>query len=188
MLMPTVDVPFAGTLQEFAETWGTGSRSDFRAAHRAPFLLRLSVLPDVPSALTEEINSLGTLSLPPCDLAAPLAFGVIEVRKRAKHALNDMVTVGRAANNDVVFPSGDVSKFHAFFRETPRGWVLVDAQSTNGTFLDGRAIVPARVEPLELDRSPVSIRFGNVACELVSPQVLWDRVRLYFSERRLGVA
>jgi hypothetical protein len=51
-----------------------------------------------------------------------------------------MITIGRAANNDVVIPDRRVSKFHAYFRQEGEAWVLTDAGSTNGTTVEGTSV------------------------------------------------
>lgn len=56
-------------------------------------------------------------------------------------------TIGRDLDSDVVVPSGVVSRRHALVRWDGAGFVLFDLGSTNGTFLNGKAVVLARLEP-----------------------------------------
>jgi FHA domain len=56
-----------------------------------------------------------------------------------------MITIGRAGNNDLVIRYQGVSKFHAFIpvetgADTPTR--VVDAGSTNGTFVRGERLAP----------------------------------------------
>ncbi len=51
---------------------------------------------------------------------------------------HDIVRLGRKADNHLVFPDGVVSSYHAELRAKGGGYVLVDLDSTNGTFLNGR--------------------------------------------------
>ena len=50
------------------------------------------------------------------------------------------LTIGSAADNDVVLIDGTVSKHHLVIEETTEGFVLRDLRSTNGTFLDGTRV------------------------------------------------
>ena len=60
-----------------------------------------------------------------------------------------MVTLGRAANNDVVVVHRAVSKFHAYFRPAGAQWAVYDAGSLNGTQVSGRRIPTERAHPLQ---------------------------------------
>jgi pSer/pThr/pTyr-binding forkhead associated (FHA) protein len=48
-----------------------------------------------------------------------------------------LVNIGRADYNDLVFPDESVSTQHAKLQRREGVWVLVDLDSTNGTFVDG---------------------------------------------------
>lgn len=75
--------------------------------------------------------------------AAPVrpALAHLEVHASAgaqHHELADLLTqVGRGAHNDVVIREDSVSDSHAKLQRRGEGWVVVDMQSTNGTFVDG---------------------------------------------------
>jgi len=51
-----------------------------------------------------------------------------------------VVNVGRADYNDVVVPDPSVSTSHAKLQRREGVWVLVDLDSTNGTFVDGERV------------------------------------------------
>ena len=73
----------------------------------------------------------------------------------------DVVTLGRAASNDVVLPGLGVSERHARIEVQAGRFVLVDQGSTNGTHVNGtRLDGPRRLE--ETDR----VRIGNVALSI----------------------
>jgi predicted component of type VI protein secretion system len=94
------------------------------------------------------------------------------VTKSARNPFSLMVTVGRAANNDIVLPAGTVSKFHASLRATPGGWILCDHGSSNGTYLDDRRLVPDQAVDLGDD---AWVRFGRgVLCRFLTPSGLAD--------------
>ncbi len=72
------------------------------------------------------------------DQAAGGQANLIPVRKRADgNAFGIMITMGRASNNDLVIPNQKISKFHAYFRQMGSTWRISDANSRNGTFLNG---------------------------------------------------
>lgn len=71
------------------------------------------------------------------------------VRKAAGAAFADRVGVGRARNADVWLPNPRVSKYHAYFSGTPEaGYTLTDADSRNGTWVDGVQLAPRTPVPL----------------------------------------
>ncbi|MGE5143195.1 MAG: FHA domain-containing protein [Acidobacteriota bacterium] len=51
-----------------------------------------------------------------------------------------IVNIGRADYNDLVLPDESVSTSHAKLQRREGVWVLVDLESTNGTFVDGERI------------------------------------------------
>jgi hypothetical protein len=81
---------------------------------------------------------------------------VLEVIKGAKSAFAFGITIGRTDNNDVVVRDEQVSRFHAYFQATPSGLALVDAESKNGTWVDGARLVPKRPMLLK-GRSQISL-------------------------------
>jgi pilus assembly protein CpaF len=50
------------------------------------------------------------------------------------------IVIGRGGGNQIVLKSSTVSTKHARLYRENGGWLLVDEQSTNGTFLNGRAV------------------------------------------------
>jgi RsiW-degrading membrane proteinase PrsW (M82 family) len=50
------------------------------------------------------------------------------------------VQIGRMGANDVVLSDANVSRHHAVIRWTPRGYVLQDLGSTNGSYVEGHRI------------------------------------------------
>jgi pSer/pThr/pTyr-binding forkhead associated (FHA) protein len=78
------------------------------------------------------------------------------------------LTIGRAPQNDVVLddPEQTVSRYHAELREHDGGYVLIDLNSQNGTWVDAqkidriamRAGVPVAIGPyrLVLEHEPLS--------------------------------
>ncbi|HEY3317633.1 MAG TPA: FHA domain-containing protein [Coriobacteriia bacterium] len=61
--------------------------------------------------------------------------------------LTERVTIGRAAGSDIVIADDFVSSRHAAIDPSPRGPVLEDLESTNGTIVNGKTVgypVPLR--------------------------------------------
>jgi pSer/pThr/pTyr-binding forkhead associated (FHA) protein len=68
-----------------------------------------------------------------------------------------VVNIGRADYNDLVLPDPSVSTSHAKLQRREGVWVLVDLESTNGTFVDGEQVKgDAPLAPGAL------VRFGDV--------------------------
>lgn len=111
-----------------------------------------------PPKMTKELlwNTQGGIVIPKGN--DPL---LLKVGKRQPNAFGIGITVGRTANNDLELDNASVSRFHAFFqRDEHTGvWHVVDAESFNGTSLEGTRLAPGRPAPL-VDGE--ELRFGSV--------------------------
>lgn len=109
----------------------------------------------------------------------PLVFPV-EKRGADGNAFPVGITVGRVDNNDLVLEDDSVSRFHAFFRfdERDRTWLLTDAESRNGTWVDEQRLSPEQSAPVK-DGS--RLRFGDASLEFFLPPSF-----LRFLDTRLG--
>jgi len=68
-----------------------------------------------------------------------------------------VLNIGRAEYNDLVVPDGSVSTSHAKLQRREGVWMLIDLESTNGTFVDGERITG------ETPLAPgAMVRFGDV--------------------------
>src|SRR6185312_6760481 len=68
-----------------------------------------------------------------------------------------VVNIGRADYNDLVLPDESVSTTHAKLQRREGVWILVDLDSTNGTFVDGDQIKG------EVPLAPgATVRFGEI--------------------------
>src|SRR5262245_51066899 len=52
----------------------------------------------------------------------------------------DVITIGREANNKYVIADSSVSRLHALLEKREDGYYLVDKNSSNGTFINGKKI------------------------------------------------
>ena len=60
---------------------------------------------------------------------------------RAINLASARVTLGRESRNDITIPDINVSRTHAEISLSPQGaWVITDLGSTNGTYVNGRAV------------------------------------------------
>lgn len=105
----------------------------------------------VAAAAVVSTTSLGilTMAAKQGELQLLKSSRVYPLRKREENPFGNMVTLGRATNNDLVVPHRAVSKFHAYFRPTGAQWSVYDAGSLNGTQVAGRRLPTERAQPLQ---------------------------------------
>lgn len=105
-----------------------------------------------------------TSQLPPSS-DRPSPRGPFGVGPKLRIAVADQVrtlapgqewVIGRGRDVDVVVPAPLVSRRHAIVRQAADGWVIVDADSVNGLWHEGR-----RVTDLALRDGPVTVRLGG---------------------------
>jgi class 3 adenylate cyclase len=72
----------------------------------------------------------------------------LELPRGAQHSFTAECRIGRnPKGNDLVLEERSVSSRHAIISNGPGGYTLVDQQSTNGTYLNGRPVLkPIRLE------------------------------------------
>ncbi len=87
---------------------------------------------------------------------ASLATSIIRILRGPPASPTATITVGRAADNDIVIPDVLVSRHHATLLPTADGVKIVDAHSINGTFVNG-----TRVDSALLAENDV-VTIGNV--------------------------
>lgn len=106
--------------------------------------------------LTTDVSG---LLAPDFESGPPVAIPVI---KSEPNAFPFGITIGHAESNDVVIRHHQVSRFHAYVQHAGKAFVLVDADSKNGSYLDGRRLLPTRPAPLP---PHAVLRFGEVRLE-----------------------
>ncbi len=101
---------------------------------------------------------------------------VFELRKLegTKNPFAMGVTVGRVDQNDIGIEDGSVSRFHAYFQQTPKGWVICDAESKNGTFLEGKLLVANVKTPIP---DGATVKFGEVAMRFMLAKTFTEWLR-----------
>lgn len=78
------------------------------------------------------------------------------------------VTLGRVDSNDLVLDDNSVSRFHAFlkFDSKQKVWLLGDADSKNGTWIDGHQVQPNESLPV---RDLAKLRLGDAMLTFMLP-------------------
>jgi hypothetical protein len=152
---------------DFASDCATLDLASFVHRHGKAFLLHWGELGDGRKPTTD-LSRTTNLIEPPKEVtgrrpARPqMDFVVIPVRWTGRSPYSHFIAVGRTANNDVVLPDDSISKFHAFFKQDEERFILQDAGSKNGTFVDDELVLAAQVgRPTEL-ASGARVRFGTV--------------------------
>lgn len=168
---------------EFVRQFHGLTRAEFLAANPHPFLLgdaysildgdgafRTMPLPS-PEELDEVVDRPTDKQRKPGRALVPER--IYPVTKRPGTPFPHMISVGRSGNNDLVLPFGAVSKLHAFFSHVAETdtWTVADAESSNGTFLGTRRLVPHERTPL---RDGAQVVFGNVGLSFVSATTMHD--------------
>ena len=79
--------------------------------------------------------------------------------KKPGASFPDRITIGRTHNNDIAIVDHSVSRFHAYVRQAGGGWIVADAGSKNGSWLQGRPLEARKEQPLP---SRTVLRLGEV--------------------------
>jgi hypothetical protein len=130
-----------------------------RFAHAA--LIQMGVL----GVMRDESTGFKTLEEPATGNSTPTDMRVMpEARvwfvQKTQLTFPDKISVGRSRNNDITIPDANVSKLHAYLTPSGDGFSLVDADSSNGTFVDSRKIEP--LTPFAVGDGQV-LQFGPTA-------------------------
>ena len=101
---------------------------------------------------------------------------VLPLCKSTRNAFTHMITLGRAANNDVILADTTLSKVHGWFLMPPKGtdvWCYVDNTSTNGTKVNKHKILPQRPTYLKYGDELIT---GNIQMLFLSKENILDLV------------
>lgn len=123
------------------------SRSEFIAKHDGVFFAYGFAGSDVSTSMAYREShhtipmptfSVGATEPPDPYLPELRQEGILPVVKPKGSANRDRISIGRAPLCDLVLSIPAVSKLHAHFLFEPvRGWLIRDARSTNGTYVNG---------------------------------------------------
>ena len=139
-------------------------REEFLASAAPAALVRYRLEGDEPT-----VSGVHTLSIDneieetmPHGRESPPGSGHLEVyplTKKPGASFPDRITIGRTSNNDIVITDTSVSRLHAYVRRDRGTWIVADAGSKNGSFLEGEQLVPRKERPLP---SKTGLRLGDV--------------------------
>lgn len=88
----------------------------------------------------------------------------VTITRDVPRSLNrQVITIGRSESNDIVLPETSITRQHAQLERTATGWQVRDLGSQNGTFLDGKPLLPDIPEPWE---SYQTLRIGPYFMQL----------------------
>lgn len=96
--------------------------------------------------------------------ATPIQFKFVEDLKEYTFTKPDII-LGREAENDMALPDETVSAVHARVYHRDSQWLIEDANSTNGTFLNGQRVFTATVLV-----SGDIITCGAISIEVIIPE------------------
>ncbi len=102
---------------------------------------------------------------------------MVEKRPGVQNPFTMGITLGRVETNDVAIEDSSVSRFHAWLQFDARAnqWSLYDADSKNGTFVDGE---PLGARQRRVINDGGVIRLGNAHLRFLLPQSVIMRLRL----------
>ncbi len=114
--------------------------------------------PAVGDRLRETVHGVPAASRPASTVLANFLVRAGALKGQRLIVKTPVVNIGRADYNDIVFPDESVSTTHAKLQRREGVWVLVDLDSTNGTFIDGDQVKG------EAPLAPgATVRFGDVS-------------------------
>jgi len=85
----------------------------------------------------------------------------------------DYIGIGRGENNDLVAEDASVSKFHAVVMQEKAAFLLSDAGSKNGTFLNDKPVPNYREGRSAPLRDGDAVRVGDVRFTFMVAESLW---------------
>lgn len=155
------------------------TREQFLAKHTYPVLV-LTLTPE--GGVVEDGGEFRTQAvvmgqplIPPAP--SPKLTAIVPILKRMKDPFPTFIWVGRESRCDVTLPFSSVSKLQAQFLKKPNGdWDILDAGSTNGTFLNGVQL--AKNKPVGL-HDLAQLRFGKIDTRFRTTVGFWDELGKY---------
>lgn len=122
-----------------------------------------------PGLSTVIARAANALDVPP----APAKIGAEALAMALPHAAA-RATLGRGEGCDLIINDGTLSNLHLTFTRGERGWVVEDAGSRNGSWVNGRVLEPGRTVMLV---DGISIVPAQVALSFHTPEGLWARLQ-----------
>jgi len=122
-------------------------------------------------SLADTVGGTGSRRLNPGEESKQAANYIAWLFKKHEDG-GSIVTLGRAANNDVFILAPTVSKVHATFMAFTRRWLISDRGALNGLWLNGRRLEKNETKDVE---DGDLLRFGEVVeARFLLPQSLYQ--------------
>jgi hypothetical protein len=153
------------------------AREEFVRLHDAPFLVgQMAFRPHAAMGAEgrprfDPVTIDGESPRAPSD-DGPFALAI----QKAQTRFVSMITLGRAANNDICLDDSSISRFHAFFRRDGARLEVGDAGSRNGTWLAGRRL-PSK-GPMQAVTLGDALRFGSLTFHVLDAAGCWDELHV----------
>src|SRR5579883_3274859 len=142
----------------------------FSSRNPHPFLFQLNE-----SSASQPLWQTSTARISDSSVRNTRPLFVYPVAKRQGANPFGFVTLGRALNNDIVLPYPSVSKFHASLRALGGKWTITDADSVNGTGLDGVRLPSEK--PAPIDSGMILELGGSLQFMFLGPSETWDHMK-----------
>jgi hypothetical protein len=178
------------TLAEILADTAHLDEAQLAAAFEEPVLLLVAAAPrrsddplETTLMRTRRFDELAATSDDPLS-AALERVRVFPVRKTAG-ADQNLVTLGRDPEEDIVLPTTTISRQHLTFSRAGEAWQICDAGSTNGTRVDGALLTPFVPRPLG---TQARLQIGrDVSATFLSPRTFASFLTIRRAlERRLA--
>ena len=95
--------------------------------------------------------------------------------RKIRSTFPDKITVGRSSNNDIAIKEPNISKLHGYITKTTGSHEMIDADSRNGTVVDGSPLTPMEARRLE-DGAVIELA-GTTRLMYCLPGSLWSLLR-----------
>ena len=158
--------PRLNRLQDYTQECRTLDVESFKKRHGHAFLIHRS---DSPIARKRDgrrltVNSMTVRDAEGIPMVPEADLFVFPIRHGRHKQAGEFISVGRSASNDVIIPFEPITRFHALFSQDATGrFVVLDAGSKNGTFVNDRPVpMKDKSEPPEV-KSGALIRMGPLS-------------------------
>ena len=85
-----------------------------------------------------------------------MRYRLNNIKSKTIYSLTGLIKqLGRDPESDIVLKDPKVSRFHARLEKSEKGWVIVDLNSKNGTWVNGKAVKEQLLKPGDI------IQIGN---------------------------
>ena len=151
------------SIDELRREGERAGRDAFLARHKHPFLVLDAVGGDGEAEVFATVG--GVRKTPPRvviregQTPSPRTRAALVEKRKGANEFANMITLGRAGNNDIALEVSSVSKFHAYFTKDLQDgqWYLHDAGSSNGTWIDGERLAASQAKARLRDGAAIQL-------------------------------